>query len=111
VPSVQLDATPPVIRSLEMHPKRFRRRHRATVFYLLSEPATVTFSIERCTTVRRRTRCKRLAIRFAQRDGVSGPQRFVFKRTLRPGTYKLDAVAKDLAGNVGRQVKAAFGVK
>lgn len=136
-PSLTLpDTVRPVIESLNLAPTAFR----ATAFgatisaakggtkatYVLSEPATATFSIERALSGVKRgkrcvkppksatakaKRCKRYikAGSFTHR-GASGPNSFRFngrlgRNALIPGSYRLTASAKDSAGN--RSLKAA----
>jgi hypothetical protein len=81
---------------------------RGTTFrYALSEPARVTFAIQRkrpgrCGRARRCARFRRVAAFGA--DGVAGPnaERFsgrIGRRTLVPGAYRALVIATDAAGN------------
>ncbi|MDP8968782.1 MAG: DUF1929 domain-containing protein, partial [Actinomycetota bacterium] len=123
------DTTRPSLSALSLSPNRFaaaRRgasivaRGRSTVSYKLSEPAAVTFSVQRASTGRRAggrcvkakrsnrranrcTRYRTLAGRFTHR-GSAGKNTLKFSgrlrhRKLAPGRYRLQAIATDAAGN------------
>jgi hypothetical protein len=97
-----------------------RRRAGTRVSYALSEPATVTFTVQRAAPGRRvRGRCRRptrnnrtrpRCVRYVtvrgrfRHVGKAGANRFRFTgrlrgRKLRPGRYRLGARAVDAAGN------------
>jgi hypothetical protein len=103
------------------------------VTYSLSEPATVKFTVEGATDGRlvggkcvkttkknrtRRRRCTRfvaLAGSFTH-PGSAGRNAFVFagrlrNRALRPGAYRLVAVAVDAAGKKSEPQSAGFRIK
>jgi len=124
-----LDKLPPVLSLLRVLPGLFHRRNGATIGFRLTEPATVTFRIDRvlrgvkrrgnCVVRKRRTGhpCTRYVPvpgSFEQ-PGVEGANSFHFDaklagRILFPGAYRLRASPKDAAGNVGKTVFAAFRV-
>ena len=102
----------------------------AKLNFHLSEPATVTFRVDRvlrgvrrhgsCLVRKRRSRgkaCTRYVPvpgSFAQ-AGAAGPNSFHFDarvggRLLFPGAYRLRASPRDGAGNLGKTVVAAFRV-
>jgi hypothetical protein len=106
-----------------------------TVKYTLSEPATVTFTVERLTKGRnvkrgkkrvcvrptRKNKKKRKCVRATKLRGsfsrVSKAGRNSFKfsgrlrgRKLKPGNYRLVATAKDLAGNVSKPKRKGFRI-
>jgi hypothetical protein len=103
----------------------------AAVSYELSAPATASFRVERavagrwhagrCVRVTRSNRnarpCTRwVAVRggFAQ-EGVKGTNRLRFsgrigRRALKPGAYRLVAVARDTNGTASRQASARFRI-
>jgi phosphatidylinositol-3-phosphatase len=128
------NAGPPTIRVGKIKPGKFRataarkrtRRRRArhprgtTISYVLSQPATVSFGLQRARKGRltRRGRCvrnrrsrrrlrpcrrwRRLKGGF-QSQGITGPNSFRFNgrlrgRKLRPGRYRLVAVPRGFAG-------------
>jgi hypothetical protein len=130
--------TPPSISGLRATNKRFavasaraKRVKRGTRFrYRLSEAARVTFTISRKTTGRRvgkscrtatrknrnRRRCSRYvtagtftksARRGLNRTAFTGRLR---GRKLKPGSYRVSAVAKDKAGGKSRPRSAAFKI-
>jgi hypothetical protein len=109
------------------------RRHRigTHVGYTLSEPATVTFTVQRAAKGRRvRGKCRRqtrsnrsqrpcvryVAVRgSAQHAGSAGANSFKFSgrlsgRKLRRGTYRLRARAVDAAGNVSPSAAKKFRI-
>lgn len=99
------------LRGLSLAPSRLRAgRGGTTISYTLSAPATVTFRIERASgsRVRYRTMSRRLthrgvaganAVRFSGRLGGS---------SLRPGRYRLQAIAEDAAGRTSGGLRARF---
>lgn len=135
------DHTPPVIGSLSLAPASFRAanlggsviasRVGTRISELLSEPATITFSVQRilagrrsgkrCLAPTKRNRAKRRCTRtksvrgsFA-RAGVAGANSFTFTgrvggKALRPGSYRLVAVAVDAAGNRSIPAARAFSI-
>jgi hypothetical protein len=101
------------------------------VSYRVSEASMTTFRVERailgvkrgngCVKPSLRTRRGRRCTRFVAVGGrfrdadVAGANRFRFTgrirgRTLKPGRYRLDATAKDAAGNVGRTARSQFQI-
>jgi Tol biopolymer transport system component len=101
------------------------------VKYALSEPATTTFNVERalpgrklgrrCVAPNRRNqrapRCTRYSrVRGSfRRKGGAGANNFRFTgrlggRALRPGKYRLVAVAKDAAGHRSQPARASFRI-
>jgi Calx-beta domain/Right handed beta helix region len=106
------DTTAPVASRLKVSPARFRPEKGATVRYTLSEPATTTFTVQRRVNGRRFKRVRG----SIQKQGAAGPNAFIFKgriggRKLAAGSYRLTAVPKDAAGNVGRKTRTTFNVK
>lgn len=113
------DKIDPVLRRLGVHPSTFApfpdtssiaRRRGARVSYRLSEPATVTFRVQR--RVRGRYRTLKGSFRHKSKRGVN---RFRFTgyirhRRLRPGRYRLVGVPVDRAKNKGRAVRARFRI-
>jgi hypothetical protein len=127
--SATIDKTAPVLGSLSISPKRFAvgksstalsaRKKRApkgaTVRYTLSEPARVSFAVERFTKGHKKGRaCKAkghgrpcvLIVRMATitRAGLSGANQLAFSgrlgsRKLSSGSYRLVVQAVDAAGN------------
>lgn len=125
-----LDKVKPVLSLLRVLPGLFHRAKGATIAFRLSEPATVTFRVDRvlrgvkrrgsCVVRKRRGRgrpCTRYVPvpgSFAQ-PGIEGPNNFHFDtrvggRQLFPGAYRLRASPRDGAGNIGKTVVAAFRV-
>jgi CSLREA domain-containing protein len=125
-----LDKTKPVLSLLRVLPGLFHRGNGATISFRLSEPATVTFRVDRVLhgvkrhgscVVRKRRRHGRACTRyvpvpgnFAQ-EGVEGANSFHFDthvagRELFPGAYRLRGRPRDGAGNVGKTAFAAFRV-
>jgi aldose sugar dehydrogenase len=135
-----LDRLKPVARRLRLRPRRFRaaRRGRSiisvartSVFYRLSEDASVRFTVERALPGRKvGTRCRKLAEgnrgrrrcrRYSRlrggftHRGKAGANGFRFSgrlrgRRLRPGGYRLVARPTDAARNRGKSVRARFRV-
>jgi hypothetical protein len=127
------DVVKPVFtRSLSLKPSSFTLKRGTKVSYSLSEAATVTFTVERATTGRRvggkcvkATKKNRKARRCTlfvtvsghiDEAGKPGANSFTFKgklgrKSLKPGRYRLVAVAKDAAGNKSAAKRANFTVK
>jgi uncharacterized protein YkwD len=99
------------LRALALAPKRFRAGGRGTtISYTLSAPATVTFRVQRESRGRYRTMSRRLT-----RDGVAGANSLRFRgrlgaSALRPGRYRLLAIAEDADGMSTRVARAAFAI-
>jgi hypothetical protein len=95
------DVTAPVLIRLRVTPARLRRS--ARVSYVLSEPATVRFTLRRA--IRRRGHTRYVPMRGSfTRAGRLGANSFRFTgrighRALRAGRYRLVATATDTAGN------------
>ena len=125
-----LDKVKPVLSLLRVLPGLFHRAKGGKINFRLSEPATVTFRVDRvlrgvrrhgsCVVRNRRARgkaCTRYVPvpgSFAQ-PGGTGPNTFHFDarvggRLLFPGAYRLRASPRDHAGNLGKTVVAAFRV-
>ena len=99
---------------------RLRPNRRTVLRFTLSEPAAVTMTIARARPGRRaggrcraptrrnarRPRCTRhVVVARLRRDARAGANRVMFSgrviaRRLRPGRYRVTAVARDAAGNV-----------
>lgn len=101
------------LRSLSLSPRRLRtsRRGGTTITYRLSAPATVTFRIQRAAGA---GRYRTVTGRFSH-AGTAGTNRLRFTgtlggRPLRPGRYRLRAVASNAAGASTRVVHASFVV-
>ena len=92
-----------------------------TFRYTVSEKAVVSFRIRRCRQATRRTRATRACIRysllgtFTQRATAGHNARSyrgaLRPRRLRPGHYRVDAVATDSAGNRSRTQTVRFEVR
>ena len=138
--SVTPDKTAPVLGSLSIRPKRFavaksstalsarkkRSPQGATIRYTLSEPARVSFVVERSIKGHKKGRaCKRsgrgrpcvLLVRMATltRSGLSGSNQLAFSgrlgsRKLSPGSYKLVVSAVDAAGNRSATKTVSFTI-
>jgi hypothetical protein len=137
-PPAPPDTTGPVLSALSLSPSRFAAARkgasiitqgRSRVSYKLSEPATVTLSVQRASAGRRAggrcvkpkrsnrrakrcTRYRTLTGRFKHR-GTTGKNTFRFSgrlrnRKLAPGHYRLNAIATDAAANNSRPNAAAF---
>ncbi len=91
-----------------------RRGRTATVRYRLSEPARVTFKVER--RVRLRGRIRWIKIRGTLRQNArAGNNTLRFNgrlngRRLKPGRYRLVAIARDAAGNQAPPRRVMFRV-
>ena len=108
------DTTAPRVSGLKLSKRSFRAKKGATVRYRLSEAARTKFTVQRCLRPRC-TKFKRVRGSLT-RTGRRGANSFKFKgrvgrRTLGPGSYRLTAVPKDAAGNVGRPARASFKIK
>jgi CSLREA domain-containing protein len=125
-----LDKIKPVMSLLRVLPGLFHRTKGATLSFKLSEPATITFRVDRvlrgvrrhgsCVVRKRRGR-GRPCTRYVQVPGTfslagaEGTNTHHFDgrvggRLLFPGAYRLRASPRDNAGNVGKTVVAAFRV-
>ena len=99
------------LRTLALAPRRFRAGRRGTtISYTLSAPATVTLRIQRSSGRRYRTMSRRLT-----RRGIAGANSLRFTgrlggSVLRPGRYRLLAVAEDADGESTRVARASFVV-
>jgi hypothetical protein len=101
------------------------------VSYSLSEPATVAFTVERaapgrkvkgrCTAPSSRNRKAKKCVRFVKvkgafsHNGAAGVNSFRFTgrvggKALRPGSYRLVALATDAAGNRSAPKRASFKI-
>jgi DNA-binding beta-propeller fold protein YncE len=126
-----LKFTPEAFRAARAGASIARAEMRTRVSYRASEAATTTFRVKRAVsgvkpadrcvkpspTTKRGRRCTRfVAVRGSFRHAdVAGANDFRFTgriggRALKPGKYRLDATAKDAAGNVGRAVRARFRI-
>jgi hypothetical protein len=100
-----LDQTDPVITSLRVKPRRFRRH---TVFrYGLSEAAKVRFGIARLRHYRRLGKVRDSGVAGANARRFNGE---IAGRRLRPGLYVVRAVARDAAGNYSSPKKVRFRI-
>ena len=114
------DRQKPVASRLSIRPKTLRPQAPsiaapARVSYRLSEAATMTFRVQRCRKVRRRTRCRTLRGSF-KHAGKAGTNRlrftgFLRNRALRRGSYRLVGTPTDPAKNKGKSVRTSFRVK
>lgn len=100
-------AAPLSLRALSLSPRRFAVRGRGTtISFRLSAPASIAFSVRRSG---------RAAIARFTRRGTKGANRLrlkakVGRRVLRPGRYRLQAVAEDAAGSSTSVLQTAFVV-
>lgn len=91
-----------------------RRGRSATLRYTLSEAATVTLKVER--RVKTRGKVRWIKVRGTlRRQGRAGNNTMRFDgrlqgRRLKPGHYRLVAVARDAAGNQGPPRRATFRI-
>jgi hypothetical protein len=114
------DRQKPVASRLAISPKTLRPQApsiaaAARASYRLSEAATMSFRVQRCRKVKRRTRCKTLKGSF-RHVGKGGTNRFRFtgflrNRALKRGSYRLVGTPTDLAKNKGKSVRASFRIK
>jgi hypothetical protein len=130
----------PLLIQLAIAPARFRAagsgpsaaaKVGATTVFTLSEPAMVSFRVERrlagrrsgkrCVKPARRNRGHKRCARFVavkggfDRLGAAGPNGFRFSgrvggRKLRPGRYRLVGTAADGAGNLSRVGRTPFRI-
>jgi hypothetical protein len=116
----RLDTVAPALTRLRLLPSRFRAARSgpalaalagARLGLTLGEPATVTFRVARVTASGRLVRLRGLARRAlpAGRSTLRYRGRLA-GRTLRPGAYRLLVRARDAAGNVSPQRRAAFRI-
>ena len=104
------DNAKPALTGLKMAPKAGKKRVRK-VRYRLSEPAKVTFRVQRRVNGRFVTRRGRIV-----KNGKVGLNRTKIRlriggRKLAPGRYRLTAVARDAAGNKSVVKRTRFRVK
>jgi hypothetical protein len=110
-PTTTPDTMSPTIGNLVLAPSRFRAgRSGTTVLYSLSEPAQVSFRIERLSKKRRFVPAGTLA-----QAGQTGVNQLAFKgsvggRKLRPGAYRVVVTAVDAAGNSASSAPRRFRV-
>jgi uncharacterized protein YkwD len=103
----------PALSALSLSSARFRAGGRGTtISYTLSAPATVTFRIQRAAG--RTARYSTLTGRLTDR-GEQGANALRFRgrlggRTLRPGRYRLQALATDAAGATSPLARSRFVV-
>jgi CSLREA domain-containing protein len=125
------DRTKPVLTLLKVAPGIFRAAKGTTISFNLSEPATVTFKVDRVLPgVRRGGRCVARTARSRGRActryvpvkgtltqaGTAGGNSVGFDaklggKTLRPGAYRLSASPRDPGLNVGKTAITAFRVR
>jgi len=135
-----LDTTRPLIGALSLSRTRFRAAGSGPsiasalgtrVFYALSEPASVSFKVERalsgrrvsgrCVKTTRANRSARSCTRYPTMRGSfsdrgeRGTNRFIFGgrlagSALRPGRYRLRATARDRAGNTSSLRRSSFQI-
>ena len=126
------DVVAPAITALAVAPATFRAAKGATILYTVSEQSALVFRVERrvagrkskgrCVKPRKRNRGHRRCKRFVRLKGSfshAGPEganafRFDGKlngKRLRPGRYRIVAVANDAAGNKGKPKRASFTIK
>ena len=75
----------------------------------------MTFRVQRCRKVRRRTRCRTLRGSF-KHAGKAGTNRlrftgFLRNRALRRGSYRLVGTPTDPAKNKGKSVRTSFRIR
>lgn len=101
--------------SLALSSSRFRAGRRGTtISYTLSAPATVTFRVQRATRSGRGSRYRTMARRLTD-SGVAGANTVRFTgriggSLLRPGRYRLQAVATDADGTPAPPVRTRFQI-
>ncbi len=121
-----VDRIPPRLSGLRISPASFRAERRGPslllsgrrgtkVTYRLSEPATIAFTIAQARPGSKSKRYVLLAGSFKQ-DARAGLNTFRFtgrlrNATLKPGTYRLIAVARDPAGNLSAPVHCSFTLR
>ncbi|MDQ2911400.1 MAG: CSLREA domain-containing protein [Actinomycetota bacterium] len=124
------DRTKPVLTLLKVAPGIFRAAKGTKISFNLSEPATVTFKVDRVLPgVRRGGRCVARTARARGKActryvpvkgtlvqaGSAGANSVGFDakvggKTLRPGAYRLAASPRDPGQNVGKTVVTAFRI-
>ena len=111
IPPAVSDTIAPAVTRFAVSSHRIRRGGRGTrVSYIVSEAGTATF------TVKRVVRGKRLAtVGSLSRRSLEGVNRFTFTgrikgKLLKPGSYKLVLVVKDVAGNASKPKVVGFKV-
>ncbi|HVF77217.1 MAG TPA: CAP domain-containing protein [Solirubrobacteraceae bacterium] len=103
------------LRSLELSSSRFRAGDGGTtISYTLSAPATVTFRIQRASHSGHSTRYRTMTGRLTH-SGVAGVNRVRFTgriggSLLRPGRYRLQAVATDVDGTSAPVARTRFKI-
>ncbi|MEX0992770.1 MAG: hypothetical protein WDZ37_02125 [Solirubrobacterales bacterium] len=122
------DSSPPTIGKLA--PGRISSRLGGPFNFVLSESATVSFTIEKralgrevkrkCKRQTKKNRKKKVCRYYApvgsvSASGTAGANAFKFSgkisgKTLKPGPYRMTAVAKDAAGNKSKAVTVVFAV-
>jgi hypothetical protein len=134
-PPEQRDVVPPVARptplvlsALAAVPRSFRARRGTTVTYRLSAPATTTFTLARAVRGSRRgnrcvpprrggRRCTRYvpvrgSVMHAGSAGINRVRLIrIAERALRPGRYRLTAVARDAASQTSQPVSLTIKVR
>jgi len=129
-----LDRTPPRLTLLRVSPGIFRAVKGAKILYTLSEAGTVTFKVDRvltgvrvgrsCVAKTKRRKRGRPCTRYIPTKGTivqtaklgTNSLRFDTRRgpgttRLAAGAYRLDAIPRDLAKNLGKTAVAAFRVR
>jgi DNA-binding beta-propeller fold protein YncE len=139
-PPLPPDTTKPLLSALSFSPARFRAagsgpsisaRVGTKVSYSLSEPAAVSFKVERalpgrragkrCVKPRRSNRRAKRCTRYVTQrggfahQGAAGKNSFTFRgrlrgRKLAPGKYRLRAVAADSAANKSLAERSSFRI-
>ncbi len=124
------DRTKPVLTLLKVAPGIFRAAKGTKISFTLSEPATVTFKVDRVFRgVRKGRRCVARTARRRGRActryvpvkgtlvqaGAAGANRIAFDaklggKRLAPGAYRLSASPRDAGLNVGKTVVTAFRI-
>lgn len=120
-------AAPSFAQGPRLSPSKFKAAKGSLLTYSLSEPATVAFTVERaapgrkvkgrCVAPSRRNSKAKKCVRFVKvkgtfsHDGAAGANslRFVSKK-LKPGSYRLVAIATDAAGNRSAPKRASFKI-
>jgi hypothetical protein len=110
------DRTRPVIRRLALQPAAFRRRRGTRINIVVSEPARVVLRAERRTRRRVRGRFRyisqrgRLSVNLPRGRGGLRFRGRLGGRRLRPGRYRMVAVAVDGAANRSAPRRAGFRI-
>lgn len=106
-------AAPLSLRSLSLSPRRFRARGRGTtISFKLSAPAAVTLRIKATggSAGSRRSTSGTLTHRGAAGANKLRLDARIGRRSLRPGRYRLEIVARDAAGTTAKAVRSSFVV-